>query len=254
VIADGRISVIAVLVAAVLAACAGSSDARGSARHRHRHAVASTTTTTPSRSAACTPRVDLVPADLPDIPASDDPQLHVHATQRRLAPAAAARRRAELDLARATAKMLPTVADALRAGYVPTGGSVGDGEGVHFTNWALVNCRFDPAHPSQLLYDGSTSTAPLVAFSYYVVSDGRPPDGFPGNDDLWHRHFGICVRGTEMLDRLQPQGHETLASCQAKLGRVLDGRDLWMLHAWVVPAWSNRHGLFAALNPRLIRG
>jgi hypothetical protein len=250
----GRRDLPVVLAALLLAACAASSP-RGSPAGRPRHPSAPTTVTSSTADpTSCTPRVDRVDADVPHIPPSDDPQLHRHIVAEQLSRAAAARRRAELTRARRAAAGLRTVAAALRAGYVPTGGSTGDGEGVHFTNWLLVNCRFDPAHPSQLLYDGSTANAPLVAFSYYVVSDGRPPTGFTGPADLWHRHFGICVRGGQMLDRLEPQGHETLGSCQAQGAEVLDGRDLWMLHAWVVPAWPNRSGVFAALNPKLIRG
>src|SRR5205085_2854078 len=142
---------------------------------------------------------------------------------------------------------------ALEAGYVPTGGSAGDGDGVHFTNWSLVNCHFDPARPSQLLFDGSSADAPLVAFSYYVVSAGRPPEGFVGPEDIWHRHFGLCVRDGAMLDRLEPQGHQTLDSCHAAGAVVLDGRDLWMLHTWIVPRYPNRRGVFAPLNPTFIR-
>jgi hypothetical protein len=240
----------ALIAGIVLVAATGCSSGSESARRVP-------TSTTPSAAtgpgaASCRPRVDTTRSELPRIPPNDDAHLHHHAAPR-LNPADARAQRGELDRARLAAAQLGTVARALAAGYVPTGGSEGDGDGVHFTNWSLVTCRFDPAHPSQLLYDGSTADAPLVAFSYYLVSAHTPPSGFAGDADRWHRHFGICVRGGAMLDRLRPQGHETLRSCRAAGGRVLDGRDLWMLHAWVVPRWTNRLGVFAPLNPELMR-
>ncbi len=242
------VGALAALLVVVPSACGSGSGS--SARH------APTTTTSSSHAdssaASCRPRVDTTPADLPRIPAAD----HAHLDRRaspRLDPADARVQREQLAAARRSATRLGTVARALAAGYVPTGGSVGDGDGVHFTNWSLVSCHFDAAQPAQLLYDGSTMEAPLVAFSYYLVSPQAPPAGFAGRADRWHRHFGICVRDGAMLDRLEPQGHQTLESCRAAGGDVLDGRDLWMLHAWVVPRWTNRLGVFAPLNPELIR-
>jgi hypothetical protein len=34
-------------------------------------------------------------------------------------------------------------------------------------------------------------------------------------------------------------------------GEWIDGRDLWMLHAWVVPGYENPEGIFAPTNPKL---
>ena len=44
---------------------------------------------------------------------------------------------------------------------------------------------------------------------------------------------------------------EKAATPQDCAGEFLAGSDLWMLHAWVVPAAPNRWGPFATLNPAL---
>ena len=55
-------------------------------------------------------------------------------------------------------------------------------------------------------------------------------------------HFALCLVRGALVDRSRCREH----------GRLLDGRDLWMLHAWVVPEWSNPWGTFAPLNPRRV--
>ncbi len=145
---------------------------------------------------------------------------------------------AQLDAAAGFARSVPHARDATRLGYALTLAPE-RGSGAHWTRWASVNCRFDPSQPSEILYDGVGPDAAIVALSYLVVHRGGPPRGFADPNAQWHQHFGLCLVHGALVDRMQC-GHG---------GRILDGRDLWMLHAWVVPAWPNSWGIFVPLNP-----
>lgn len=116
------------------------------------------------------------------------------------------------------------------------------GVGTHWINWTLVDAPFDPARPSMLLFDQTPGQpAHLIGFSYWVRSPSEPA-GFAGPNDAWHSHLGLCfVMGTLYL--------EGVASALACPGLWLNGNDLWMLHAWVVPGMPNADGRFAPANP-----
>ena len=118
------------------------------------------------------------------------------------------------------------------------------GVGTHWINWTLVDAPFDPARPSMLLFDQTPGQpAHLIGFSYWVRSPSEPA-GFAGPNDAWHSHLGLCfVMGTLYL--------EGVASALACPGIWLNGNDLWMLHAWVVPDMPNADGRFAPANPAI---
>ena len=151
--------------------------------------------------------------------------------------------------ARSVVTRYPTAADAQRAGYrmstpyVPC-------IGAHFTNVTLVS-RFDPAAPSELLYDGTTPDARLVGLSYLVYHPGGAPEGFSGPNDLWHQHNangGLCINPAGVV-----VGAEGLtpAQCLAAGGRKVLLTDIWMLHDWVVPGMECSWGTFAPECPEL---
>jgi len=154
----------------------------------------------------------------------------------------------EMAGAEAAARRYPTLETAIRAGYVLTP-LVEPGVGVHAVNWGLVGA-FDPARPAMLLFESTLPTAPLIALSYYIIS---PPDeqpaGFAGDNDHWHNHIDICIKDGVLL----PTTHLP-ADCSARGGTYLTGRNLWMLHAWVVAGVENPWGVFATYNPRLHGG
>jgi hypothetical protein len=154
---------------------------------------------------------------------------------------AGARLARELDAARDRAIDLASASDALAAGY-ELGSPYAPGVGAHFVKWSLIDAPFDPARPSMLLYDGNGPGARLLGFSYWVASSS-PPEGFTGGSDTWHRHFGLCI-----VDG-QTRGEDLARAAQCARGTYLDGRNLWMLHAWVAPGPANRWGIFAAANP-----
>jgi hypothetical protein len=150
--------------------------------------------------------------------------------------------------ARAAAAAFPTVASAEAAGYVRSTVYV-PCIGAHYTNVKLAR-TFDPRHPSELLYDGSTPDAKIVGLSYLVYHHNGAPPGFAGPNDHWHQHNangGLCLRGTEVVG-----GEETSrAQCAALGGHKTLLIDIWMLHAWVVPGFECSWGVFSGECPQL---
>lgn len=158
-------------------------------------------------------------------------------------------RQEQMRQARTVVDKYPTVADALAGGYqmstvyVPC-------IGAHYTNTALV-LTFDPAAPSELLYDGSTPDAKIVGLSYLVYHPGGAPEGFAGENDHWHQHNangGLCFGGGGVVI-----GGEELSKeeCEARGGRKRELTDIWMMHAWVVPGFECSWGVFAGECPEL---
>jgi hypothetical protein len=146
-------------------------------------------------------------------------------------------------LAEAAAERLNTPEAAAAAGYVQASSQL-PGIGAHWVKWSLIDQPFDPSQPSMILFDQSTlHPVRLAGLSYWVRSVDAPA-GFAGTNDQWHQHSGLCfVNG--WLAR------EGVASADLCPGQWLNGSDLWMLHAWVVPTNVNRFGPFAARNPAL---
>ena len=139
---------------------------------------------------------------------------------------------------------LTTPAQATAAGYSQAA-PFNVGVGTHWIKWSLVGRPFDPATPSMLLFDGVPGRQiRLVGFSYWVESD-REPVGFAGPNDRWHRHSGLCFTTDGWL------AQQDVRSRKGCKGYWLSGKNLWMLHAWVVPGAPNRWGRFAPVNPSL---
>jgi hypothetical protein len=170
---------------------------------------------------------------------------HNHGGPESLTPLSPAEQ-GELDrqwaVAVAAARRVDTAAKANAAGYV-VASTTAPGVGVHFVNWELIDKPFDPAAPSMLLFDMRGPEPVLAGFSYWLRSDVAPA-GFAGANDHWHQHSGLCIVNG-WVDREEVEGPSLCA------GSYLGGRDLWMLHAWVVPGYENRWGDFADTNPVL---
>lgn len=150
----------------------------------------------------------------------------------------------QLALAARVVPRYDTLEEAEAAGYVQ-GSGFSDGSGAHFVKWSIVDRPFDPETPSQLLFEVLEwgKDPELIAFSYWVTS-AEVPEGFAGNTDQWHRHRGMCFENAWLKNENTP-GPDSCA------GDWINGSDLWMLHAWVVPGLENRLGQFAAVNPLL---
>lgn len=151
--------------------------------------------------------------------------------------------------ARTVAEKFPTVATAEAGGYKKSTVYV-PCIGAHYTNTGLV-AKFDPATPSELLFDGDTPDAKIVGLSYLLVSPTGAPDGFAGPNDNWHQHNangGLCINPTGVV-----VGNEgtSKADCAARGGRKVPLENIWMLHDWVVPGWECGWGVFAGECPEL---
>jgi hypothetical protein len=123
--------------------------------------------------------------------------------------------------------------------------------GAHFTNLRLV-VGFDPAAPSELLYDGTAPNSKIVGLSYLVFHPGGPPEGFAGPNDVFHQHNangGLCLKGSSVV------GGESMSK---KTCELIGGHksaklmaNVWMVHAWVAPGWECSWGVFAGECPEL---
>ncbi|MCU1428852.1 MAG: hypothetical protein JWL83_2852 [Actinomycetia bacterium] len=166
-------------------------------------------------------------------------------------PLTEAQRRAlevQMEAARTVIAKYATVAAAQAAGYrmstvyVPC-------IGAHYTNVGLVG-NFDPAAPSELLFDGTHADSKIVGLSYLVYHPGGPPDGFAGPNDHWHQHNangGLCFKGGTVIG-----GEElTQTQCEARGGRKSLLTDIWMAHAWVAPGFECSWGVFSGECPEL---
>jgi hypothetical protein len=159
-----------------------------------------------------------------------------------LSPADAARFDSQWQAAQQAIPQRDTEDEAATLGYVRAAAPAG-GIGTHWVLWSQIAKPFDPAMPSMLLFDERRSPAVLVGYSYALQSPTRP-EGFAGANDHWHQHIGLCVDNGWVV-REQTSGPDACS------GTYIAGGDFWMLHAWVVPSWSNRKGQFAPFNPKL---
>jgi hypothetical protein len=153
------------------------------------------------------------------------------------------------EQARAVVAKYPTVVEAEAAGYrestvyVPC-------IGAHYTNVSRA-IRFDPAAPSELLYDGTRPDSRIFGLSYLVYNRTGPPEGFAGPNDHWHQHTfngGLCIASTGLV-----VGSESTSAsqCTALGGRKAALDNIWMLHDWVVPGFECSWGVFAPECPEL---
>jgi hypothetical protein len=155
----------------------------------------------------------------------------------------------QMTAARTVATKYPTVKDAVADGYrmstpyVPC-------IGAHYTKVSLV-ARFDPAAPSELLYDGTGPDAKIVGLSYLLFNRPGAPEGFAGANDHWHQHNangGLCFGANLVVIG----GEETTEEqCKARGGEKRELTDIWMAHAWVVPGFECSWGVFAGECPEL---
>ncbi|MEX0287862.1 MAG: hypothetical protein AB3N14_02025 [Flavobacteriaceae bacterium] len=101
------------------------------------------------------------------------------------------------------------------SGYVPN-------MGHHYLNPALADGIFELDKPEIILYvPDENGRMQMVAVEYSIVPEdpenpGNPPEGFTGNEDIWHFN--------EMVGQ-------------------------WQLHVWTI--LENPDGLFAPFNPAI---
>jgi hypothetical protein len=154
----------------------------------------------------------------------------------------------EMAQARTVVAKFPTVKEAEAGGYQMSTPYV-PCIGAHYTNVPLA-AKFDPAAPSELLYDGTSPDAKIVGLSYLVYNPGGAPAGFAGPNDHWHQHNangGLCMKGAVVI------GGESVSEedCAARGGQKRELKDIWMAHAWVVPGFECTWGVFSGECPEL---
>jgi len=156
---------------------------------------------------------------------------------------------AELAEAREVSERFPTVADAEEAGYFKVTGYV-PGIAAHYMNFGIVDETFELDKPEMLLFDGTEPGSRIVGLSYYLQQEGTagPTQGFVGDNDSYHRHFGLCFKPGEGI---VGDSTTTPEECAARGGFKLDGFAGWMSHAWVVPGCESPWGVFSGENPLL---
>jgi hypothetical protein len=157
----------------------------------------------------------------------------------------------QLTLARAVAMKYPTVADATAAGYRLAGGFA-PGSGAHYISYGgLAGPVLDVSHPLALIYDGTSPTSQVVGLMYYGMGS-KPPSGFAGPNDHWHRHSNVCIKyGPGGIEVPFPADADvTAAQCAEARGSLLKVTG-WMVHAWVVPSWESPQGVFSHDNLNL---
>ena len=156
----------------------------------------------------------------------------------------------QLIEARAFATRYPTVSDATAAGYRLAGGFA-PGSGAHYISFTglTMPAAFDPGRPLALIYDGTSPMSQVIGLMYYAVGD-RPPQGFAGPNDHWHRHSNVCIKyGPSGVEVPFPADADvTAAQCLSVQGSLLSVTG-WMVHAWVVPSWESPLGVFSHDNP-----
>jgi hypothetical protein len=156
---------------------------------------------------------------------------------------------AELAEAREVTERYPTVADAEAAGWFKVTGYV-PGIAAHYMNFSIVDETFEISEPEMLLFDGTDPDSRIVGLSYYVQQEGTagPTQGFVGENDSYHRHFGLCFKPGEGI---VGDSTTTPEECAERGGVKLDGFGGWMSHAWVVPGCESPWGVFSGENPIL---
>jgi hypothetical protein len=184
---------------------------------------------------------------------NDDPDSHGPRGELQQLPVSAADQKVlteQMAAAKSVVAEYPTVASAEKAGYLESTVYV-PCIGAHFTNLGLVD-QFDPARPSELLYDGTKPDSHIVGLSYLVWHPDGPPRGFAGPNDVWHQHNangGLCLRGGSVVggEAMSPKTCELIGG--QKSAKLM--ANAWMVHAWVVPAWKCSWGVFAGECPAL---
>jgi len=179
---------------------------------------------------------------------------------------------AQLDAAKAYAQQYPTNASAERAGFrstFPYISGMGTHHGLDAFSPALladpdfdpqdpiipgspIDDVFDPTRPEYLQYSGDGDDAVLVGMSYYVrTTTGKPPAGFPGNNDWWHHHPSLCFDP----DTAQAYGVNTSdEGCASSGGINVHLQDYYMLHVWLVDDLEYRADVHAPMHPCITGG
>ena len=175
-----------------------------------------------------------------------------------MSPATTEELKRQLAITQDVAARYPTVAAAEAAGY-RRAGPYSPGLGAHYTitnpsalNFDGVVDDEDLRNPLSIIYDGTEPNSEVAGFMYYATTDTEP-QGFAGDNDVWHYHENTCIKmANGEIDA--PFGADlpvTDAMCAEVGGFMIDSTQ-YMVHVWSVPGWNNVDGgVFAEVNPAL---
>lgn len=198
---------------------------------------ASTSVATGSATAAPAPPPSACrPGSEPPMPM---PGIGAMPAQRVLAPSVCRALLAQLGRARAAALRMPTLQDAIDAGYSFVAAYV-KGTGSHFWRADWLDGTFDPNRPEYVLYGGNKRTSRIVGLAFAVYSD-TVPDFFVGPNDTPHQH--AWCNG--------PNGKEIPAGTPGCPRSKANQGNLWIIHVWIVPGRASPWGMFSSRNPYL---
>jgi len=160
----------------------------------------------------------------------------------------------QVVLAREVTVAVPTLQDALDAGWTKVGEPItGGGQMVMDTRVDHRDLPFDPSTPMGLLYASDDPSAPVVGLQYgQWTSEAMPADVFVGQSSMWHLHTATCViDGDEGEFALTIDDPLTGVGCE-KVDGTREDRIGFMLRVWVVPGWENPYGTFAHDHPGIV--
>ncbi len=160
----------------------------------------------------------------------------------------------QLSQAYQAAMRFPTVASAKAAGMILAGG-MAPGVGAHYQ---LINGdvfkginpdgSVNAAYPASWIYASTANDAPVVGVMYISMT-AKPPSGFIGPNDHWHRHSNVCVQFADgkIGVPFAADQNVTPQECADVHGQFMP-KTVWMVHAWVVPGWESPQGVFSHDN------
>jgi hypothetical protein len=148
----------------------------------------------------------------------------------------------------------PTAADAQRDGWFRATKNL-YGIGAHYLRSSSFSgaASFDPLNPNIMLFDGEGPDAKFAGVSYIVIGT---PEGFTGNDDVWHAHSSVCIQGGIITSLSEENSPVWLSEseCTAAGGQVLPIGNDEMIHLWIGPDYIDSAPIFAHDHPKLLGG
>ena len=148
----------------------------------------------------------------------------------------------------------PTLGSAKAAGMILAGG-MAPGVGAHMQ---MINGNIfkginpdgsvNALEPASWIYASVADNAPVVGVMYESFGD-KPPAGFAGPNDHWHRHANVCVQYTAGKIAVPFAADQDVSPQEcADVHGVFMQKTVWMVHAWVVPGWESPQGVFSHDN------
>ena len=152
------------------------------------------------------------------------------------------------------ANRYPTAADAQRDGWFRATKNL-YGIGAHYLRSTSFSgaTTFDPLNPNIMLFDGEGPDAKFAGVSYIVLGT---PEGFAGDDDVWHAHTSVCIQGGVITSLSEENSPVWLSEteCRSAGGQVLPIGNAEMIHLWIGPDYIHGAPIFAHDHPKLLGG